>query len=444
MPRSLVILLAAVALGVTAAPAAAVLPGEAGRIVFTSGRDSGDTTARLHQVDFNTPLTGPNVSSPFTPISIEQHKHATWSPDRTKVAYARGNPNSFDKEDFEIFVQDLITGVVTPISPDDTQTSDRPAWSPDGTKIAYDEEVGDNDKSRDIMIHDLATGNRVRLTDDVALPATKAAWMPDGSRILFSTGDPTGQNTMNVMERSVDKGGPSVDVLANPNVSEFQHAISPDGRQLCWSEGTGFNSSADVYTGPIQAPAGNKVNLSDDPNKGDINCVWSPEGDEVAYVNGTFEKGRIVRADWPDNDEELQVTNDANDNRFDGNPDWAVDGRPECPDVTVQTTPGTPVSIPTQCTDTGPEYERTPVREALTGGAPAHGTATDPLDDDSGQSTYTPAPGFVGTDTYTYRGIDAGGFSNGQGTGPEGLGDITVNVVAPEEPAGPAGGPTGP
>ncbi len=432
MPRTALLLIALIALGAFAAPAGAVLPGENGRIVFTSGRDNGDALARLHQVT----LFGlPAVQPAFTPINADQHKHASWSPDRTRVAYSRGKPGGFANESFEIFIQNLETGVITPLSPEDTQTSDRAAWSPDGTKIAYDEEVGNNDKSRDIIIHDLATGQRVNLTDDVAAPATKAAWMPDGETIYFSAGDPTGVKTMDVMRRRVDKSSASTTVLGNTDVSEFQHAISADGRQLCWSEGTGFDNSADVFTGPIQAPQENKVNLSDDPAKGDINCVWSPEGDEVAYVKGVFEKGALVRAEWPDTGVEIGITNDEGDNEFDGNPDWAIDGRPTCPDVKVTTTVNTPVTIPTQCTDTGPEYERTNVREVLTGKPPANGSATDPLDDnDSGTSTYTPTDRFVGTDTYAYHGFDSAGFSTEIGT-------ITVEVVAPQQPGGAGPGP---
>ena len=47
------------------------------------------------------------------------------------------------------------------------------------------------------------------------------------------------------------------------------------------------------------------------------------------------------------------------------NPDWAPDGRPECPDSTVTTAPNGPVTIPAVCNDTGPAYEQTDVREFI-------------------------------------------------------------------------------
>src|SRR5829696_3609995 len=113
MPKILLLLIAVLALGALAAPAGAVQPGKNGRIVFTSGRDSGDATARLHQIT----MAGlPVVQPAFTPIIAAQHKHSSWSPDRSKVAYSRGTPGNFITEDFEIFIQDLENGQITPVT----------------------------------------------------------------------------------------------------------------------------------------------------------------------------------------------------------------------------------------------------------------------------------------------------------------------------------------
>src|SRR3712207_7726830 len=62
---------------------------------------------------------------------------------------------------------------------------------------------------------------------------------------LFRSG---GTNTLDVVKRNADGSGPVLDVLVKGNISEFQHAISPNGQHLCWSEGrdrksTRLNSS---------------------------------------------------------------------------------------------------------------------------------------------------------------------------------------------------------
>src|SRR5688500_11923644 len=155
------------ALAALPAPAAAVLSGSNGLILFTSGRlsaDGDDSQAKLFLVD------GFSVVQPtFTPAA-GQHRHGTWSPDRTKVAYARGTPGTFATEAFDIYVHDLVTGVVTPITDTgDNLTSDHPAWSPDGSRIAYEEETLPNNTGlRDIWVEDvtgvLGSGGRTNIT----------------------------------------------------------------------------------------------------------------------------------------------------------------------------------------------------------------------------------------------------------------------------------------
>src|SRR5687767_10248011 len=96
---------ALLALLCTAPLAAAVLPGENGRIVFVSGRSAGDATALVYFLPVpSNSVGGGTLSSPVTPPG-GQYRHPTWSPDRTKIAYANGTAGSF-----EIFVQDVAAG----------------------------------------------------------------------------------------------------------------------------------------------------------------------------------------------------------------------------------------------------------------------------------------------------------------------------------------------
>jgi Ca2+-binding RTX toxin-like protein len=113
--------------------------------------------------------------------------------------------------------------------------------------------------------------------------------------------------------------------------------------------------------------------------------------------------------------------------RFDGNPDWAPDGRPSCEDATVITGPNKPVSVPVSCPDSGPAYEQTQVR-AVVQTAPSNGTVSPGIGDTAAllpaNFSYTPNAGFIGTDSFTVRSFDEVSFGDRDGT-------LTVRVALP-------------
>jgi hypothetical protein len=87
------------------------------------------------------------------------------------------------------------------------------------------------------------------------------------------------------------------------------------------------------------------------------------------------------------------------------------------------TPPGTPVTIAVLANDSGWTGTLDPT-SVLVVSAPAHGTtAVAP----AGTVTYTPAPGFIGVDSFVYRVCDTGG--GGCATAP-----VTVRVTAPVTP----------
>ena len=100
---------------IVAGPAGAVLAGTNGRILFTSGRDSANGDDNEAKLFLRTVIgsAGLGLASPTLTPSGGQHKHATWSPDRTKIVYARGTPGSPMTENFDIYIQDLTTGAGT-------------------------------------------------------------------------------------------------------------------------------------------------------------------------------------------------------------------------------------------------------------------------------------------------------------------------------------------
>jgi Tol biopolymer transport system component len=419
------------------APAGAVLSGENGRIMFVSGRSAGDAAARIYllPVQSNTSPGGP-LSDPIVPPG-GQYRHPTWSPDRTKIAYANGDAaNGFD-----IFVQDLVAGTgpmqLTPTEGSGAAnlSEDRPAWSPDGTRLAWEHQPSAGSADRNVVVsNDLVPPlNPLSVTDIAATAAFegKPAWSPDSATIYYHRGNPQAGQTADILKRPAG-GGAEALAVADSSLSEFQPSISPDGTRICFTlSNNAFNDTADVLVAPLTDPPSGGIVVSKNTSLGDYNCTWSPDGQMIAYVTGTFSQGQLVMV-AADNTSPfpIELAQDPGGDNFDGNPDWAPDGRPECPNRTVDTVEGIAVVFSVTCTDTGPEYEQSDVREFArsdtTNGKLEQEFAGDPF-------TYTPNQGFTGEDTFQVGSFDELGFGSDEGK-------VTINVQGAGDGGGGGGG----
>jgi Tol biopolymer transport system component len=414
-----------------ASPAMADPGGENGRILFVSGRaPQTDATARLYLLPVpSNSVGGGTVSPPIVPAG-GQYRHPTWSPDRTKIAFANGDAGVYD-----IFVLDLTDGSgPVQISPSESPTNlsaDRPAWSPDGTTIVYEQQpsAGSADRylvrqSTSDLVPPINPAGISQLTAPGGMFEGKPAWTPDSSTVYFHRNDPNTAANSDIY-RMPAAGGTQTLAISDSGISEAQPSISPDGTRICYTlTNGGFNSTADVLVATLNpngvAPGGLIVSKSN--SQGDYNCTWSPDGTMIAYVNGVFSTGRLVMV-RADNTSPIEIELAEAPGAFDGNPVWAPDGRPECPDVQVITTPGTPVTFSVTCTDTGPAYEQSEVRE-FAGTQPSHGSLDQDLAGDP--FTYVPTPGFKGTDSFEVRSFDELGFGIDRGT-------VTIRVVPADQ-----------
>lgn len=398
-------LVALISLG-AAAPAAAVQPGPNGKIAFASGRDDGlaapftDATAQLWIV-----AKPGGAPGRVTLNAAIQHRHPSWSPDRTKIAYSAGAAG-----DYDIYVLDLTKPASGTNPRDITQNpgiaDDRPSWSPDGTKIAYTAKpLPSGDKN--IYVQNAAGPQITQITNTVALKdADKPAWSPDSRSLFYSLDVDPAATINNDIYRVPIAGGPQLGTpLITGVTDDYQPAVSPDGQDLCFIRGAFGTVAATVQR---SAATGGVVTPIAASGNGDYNCVWSPDGTKIAYVTGIFGNGALVMKSSDGSGVAAPVVNDAA-GRFDGNPDWAPNPSPTCQDGAVRTASGSAASIPLGCTDPAPENDPTTKRIVA---RPAHGTLGPVAAGNPARVTYTPARGFSGADAFTFRGNDGTSDSN--------------------------------
>src|SRR3954463_5950422 len=270
------IFLGALLLVVAASPAQAVLPGTNGRIAFTSGRTAGDNTAQIFLRSVTSGTGGGTRSDPISPLG-GQSRHASWSPDRTMLAFANGTPGTPTTEMYDLFVKDFVNNTITPLDIGeigDNLSSDHPAWSPDGTRVAFERQPAAGSADRDIFVKTVGTaGKAVPLANSAQLEF-KAAWSPDSQTIYYARKSAGATGDLDIV-RQPATGGAVQNVIAATGVDEYQPSISPDGNKICFTLQAPNNfATADIMTADLPTP-GAFTPISDDKTKGDINCTWS-------------------------------------------------------------------------------------------------------------------------------------------------------------------------
>ncbi|MCW2990632.1 MAG: Alkaline phosphatase [Solirubrobacterales bacterium] len=148
-----------------------------------------------------------------------------------------------------------------------------PAWSPAGRRLALTREVPGVGRAVWILNAD-GTGLRQLTASELA--GSAPAWAPSGRRLAFAAG-PVGARTIHVIK--ADGTG--------------EHAITAgadDERDPSWSAKDRIvytattPTGADVFTVP--SAGGTPRRLTFKPGD-DTDPVWSPRGDQIAFVRGT-------------------------------------------------------------------------------------------------------------------------------------------------------------
>ena len=212
--------------------------------------------------------------------------HPRLSPDGARlVVNAREAGRSYD-----LFVFDLARDFDRRIT-DDPGWDWVPLWTPDGLAVIYACGATYADLCRR---RGDGTGAVDRLLSNPERGFFPFSWSRDGRHLLFSDWDSDGPTGFNISTMSLDDESRGVSLLTT-EYAEVSPAVSPNGRLVAYASNE--SGRHEVYVRPFPGP-GDPIQVSID---GGLQPLWSPDGRELFYRQGTgCDTANVERAD-PDN-----------------------------------------------------------------------------------------------------------------------------------------------
>jgi Tol biopolymer transport system component len=265
----------AIGLAATAAPASATFPSTDGRIAFSSN-GAGDRDIWSVSPDGSgvTNLTaGPSAPA----FALEPD----WSPDGTKIAFRAGPTNSG-----EIYTMDADgTGFVQLTS--NAVKDYAPAWSPDGTKIAFASNRSDPNLCTelfgcniDIFVMPATGASPVQVTFDSGADEYPQ-FSPDGSQIAYQT-DAGGAFAI----YTVDLATLATTKLTDDSLGAGYADYSPDGSKITFADQVfcGLTPRNDCKSNVFVMNAnGTLVTQLTHKFGNNLYPTWSPQGDKIVF-----------------------------------------------------------------------------------------------------------------------------------------------------------------
>jgi TolB protein len=252
------VLVAAVLLGLVAAPAHATYPGKNGRLAFTRDGAIVSSTA-----------TGGGAKRLAPASSMDP----SWSPNGRKIVYVKltEGVGGFGR----VFTMNADGSGKKRLGAESRYSN--PQFSPDGKKIIVTEYDGNAMGTEHLLVMNADGSNRKVFAPKVKGGMGYGAWSPDGSTVAYVSGSGD-------LYRIRADGAPStVKKLAN---GAADPDWSPNGKLLVFTRYNSKNNSTTVHR--ISATGSGLRKLADfGANSTTANAAWSPNGKLISYSRAT-------------------------------------------------------------------------------------------------------------------------------------------------------------
>ena len=224
-----------------------------------------------------------------TDANLASDVEPTWSPDATRLAWARIAFSATAVQPGDIWVMNADGSGQTPLTSGPHHDTN-PSWSPDGTRIAFTRRPASDPGNADVYVVNADGTGEARLTTDPAFDG-EPTWSPDGTRIAFAS-DRDGNAEIYTMAAD----GTDETRLTFGDAADDHPAWSPTGRPIAFiSDRDGF---AQIYVTPPDHDGPRRVTAGvEGPGMPAANWApaWSPRAGYLAYTADTDVGFEIMR-----------------------------------------------------------------------------------------------------------------------------------------------------
>jgi Tol biopolymer transport system component len=252
-------------------------------LYFSAGNDQGGSDLyQLDRIDQNTPAGDLNQPRKLLGCGLAQCRNPTVSQDGAYLAYEYLLPSqSGVMGPAQIWTMSLPGEEISPTGPATHETV-QPAWSSSGWLAYYDRTM------RAYELIDLKTDEHIQLANQTGQPG---AWSPDGSYYLapeiyyYRASGSSETGTSHLMRYSL-LGGEAVELSVNENVEDVEGVYSPGGESIAFTrkflDAERWSFGRQVWM--MLADGADPKQITDQADYNHYDLAWNSDGSILAYV----------------------------------------------------------------------------------------------------------------------------------------------------------------